>query len=104
MPRLVAEMRVGRDAVYLDAHLLERRIDAGQILEFGRADEGEVGRIEEEDRPFAAHVGVGDGHELALLVRLRAERLQGIADLRHENISSSGCQWCRSAEHTSELQ
>src|SRR3546814_10051561 len=41
MPRLVAEMRVGRDAVYLDAHLLERRIDAGQILEFGRADEGD---------------------------------------------------------------
>src|SRR3546814_4147493 len=25
MPRLVAEMRVGRDAVYLDAHLLDRK-------------------------------------------------------------------------------
>src|SRR3546814_6946313 len=90
MPRLVAEMRVGRDAVYLDAHLLECRIDAGQILEFGRADEGEVGRIEEEDRAFAAYAGDGAGHELALLLRLRAEWPQGFDDLLYEIISSSG--------------
>jgi hypothetical protein len=39
----------------------------GQVAQLGRADEGEVGRVEEDDGPLALEVGVGDGDELAVV-------------------------------------
>ena len=66
MPRLVREVGVGRHGVDLDAELLELGVVVGEVAELGRADEGEVGRVEEEDRPLAGDVGVGDVDELAV--------------------------------------
>jgi hypothetical protein len=55
-----------------------------EILELGRADEREVRRIEEEHRPLAGEVRLGDVEEvLALLERGRLERLDGAADDSH---------------------
>jgi len=36
VPRLVCEMRIGRDPVDFDAQLGELRIVVGQVAEFGR--------------------------------------------------------------------
>jgi hypothetical protein len=40
----------------------------GHIAQLGRAHEGEVGRVEEEDGPLALDVVAGDVDELAILV------------------------------------
>ena len=56
VPRLVGEVGVGRHRVDLDAELLELGVVVGQVAELGRADEGEVGRVEEDDRPLALQV------------------------------------------------
>ena len=56
----------------------------GEVFQFGRADEGEVGGIEEEDRPLAFQIGLGDFNEVPLLVRLGDEGLNGFSDNRHE--------------------
>ena len=65
MPGLVSEMRIGRHSVDLDAQLLEFGVAVGEIAQFGRADEGEVGRVEEDDRPLALQVFIRDLNELA---------------------------------------
>ena len=83
VPSLVCEVRVRRDRVDLDAEPLQFSVMIGEIAEFGRANEGEVGRIEEEDRPFALDVGFGDLNELALLESLSFERLDRGIDKRH---------------------
>jgi hypothetical protein len=70
----VRKVRVGRDAVDFDAQPLEFGVVVGQIAQFGRADESEVCRVEEDDRPFAAQVGVGDGNELASMESGGVER------------------------------
>ena len=67
VPRLVGEVGVGRHRVDLDAELLELGVVVGQVAELGRADEGEVGRVEEHDRPLALEVGVADVDELAVV-------------------------------------
>ena len=76
-------MRVGRHAVDLDAKLLEFRVTVGQIAEFGRADEREVGRIEHDDGPLALEVFFRDGHEFALVIRGCLERFDLAVDDRH---------------------
>jgi hypothetical protein len=53
--------------VDLDAQLLELGVVVGEVAELGRADEGEVGRVEEHHRPLALEVGLGDVDELAVL-------------------------------------
>ena len=55
----------------------------GEVFELSRAHEGEVGRVEEEDRPLALQVGVGDGDELAVVVGLGLEGLHFAVDDRH---------------------
>jgi hypothetical protein len=58
---------VGRYGVDLDAQRLEGRVVVGQVAQLGRADEGEVGRVEEHDGPLALEVVLGDGDELAVV-------------------------------------
>ena len=53
VPGLVGEVRVGGYAVDFGAEFLEFGVVVGQIAQLGRADEGEVGRVEHENRPFA---------------------------------------------------
>ncbi|MPM17428.1 hypothetical protein SDC9_63817 [bioreactor metagenome] len=74
VPGLVDEVRVGRHGEDLDAELLQLLVVVGHVTELGRADEGEVGRVEEEDGPLADGVLVGDLDELPLVEGLRGER------------------------------
>ena len=39
----------------------------GEIFEFGRADEREICRIEEDDGPLAVEIGFGNVDEVAIL-------------------------------------
>src|SRR5690606_2276705 len=39
-----------------------------QVLELGRADESEIGRVEHDHGPLALQVGVGDFDEFAVVV------------------------------------
>src|SRR3546814_18040253 len=79
-------MRVGRHRIDFDAEALKRFILVGEIFELGRADEGEVGRIEEENRPLARNIGVRHGHELALMVRGGAQRFDLTSDDTHVRV------------------
>ena len=83
VPRLVRKMGVGRDAVDLDAQLLERRIVVGEVAELGRADEGEVRGIEHHHGPLALEVLVRHRHELAVVVGGGLEGLDFGIDQRH---------------------
>jgi hypothetical protein len=101
-PSLVAEVRVGRHAVDFHAHRLEVGIVVGEVFQLGRAHKGEVRRIKEENRPFALHVGIGDGDELAVLIGRCRERLDLGVDDRHRNfvlilVSRIGRHGCRGA-------
>jgi hypothetical protein len=89
VPGLVREMRVGGDRIDLHAQGAQRVVVPGQILQLGRADEGEVRGVEEEDRPPSTDVLVGDGDEGLFVEGLEGEGGQGGVDDRHERIS-----WC----------
>ena len=41
----------------------------GQVAEFGWADEGEVGRVEHHDRPFAFEVIAANGYKFTVVRR-----------------------------------
>ena len=75
VPGLVREVGVGGHRVDFHAHLLELGVVVGHVAQFGRADEGEVGRVEEEHRPLALDIGVGHLDELAGLVGAGFEKL-----------------------------
>jgi hypothetical protein len=83
VPRLVGEVRVGRDAVHLDAEVLELAVLVGQVLELGRAHEGEVGRVEDEHAPLALERLLGELDELAGVVGGGLERLDLGVDEGH---------------------
>ena len=63
MPRLVDEVGVAAHRVDLDAQGLEFGVDALEVGQFGRAHEGEVGGVEEDNVPFALEIVAGDIHE-----------------------------------------
>ena len=68
MPCFVAEMRVGRYRIDLNAHALQICILVGEIFQFGWADEGPVGGVEEKDGPFALYVGIRHFDKFACLI------------------------------------
>jgi hypothetical protein len=82
-PGLVAEVGVGRHRVDFDAQTLEFFVAVGEVFEFGRAHEGEVGRVEEEHGPLAENVSIADINELALDIGSGLERLERGSDDRH---------------------
>lgn len=59
VPCFVHEVRVCTYRIYFYAHCLELVIFLGDVHQFGRAYEGKVCRIEEENGPFAFYVFVG---------------------------------------------
>lgn len=73
VPCLVHEMRVCADRIDLYAKAFEVLVFVGHILELCRAYECEVSGVEEENRPFAEHILVGHGLELAVMVGLNLE-------------------------------
>src|SRR5690606_8749322 len=87
VPRLVREVRVGRDGEDLDAELLQLLVVVREVAELRRADEREVCGVEEEDRPLALDVLVGHGHEGAVLESLGLEGLDLLVDQRHVETS-----------------
>ncbi len=82
-PCLVGEVVVGRNAVDFHAQFLELGIAVSQIAQFGRADEGEICRVEEEHRPFAFQIGFGDGDEIAVVISGGGEGLDFGIDQGH---------------------
>src|SRR5690606_29194960 len=80
MPRLVREVRVGGDRIDFHAQLLEFFVVVRQILKLRRADEGEVGGVEEDHAPLALEVRFGDGHVLAVVVGSGLEGLDLAVD------------------------
>jgi hypothetical protein len=49
-------------------------VEAGEGLDLGRADEGEVAGVKEEHEPFAPVVGETDGPGLGLVADVRRRR------------------------------
>ncbi|VXA78638.1 conserved hypothetical protein [Aeromonas salmonicida] len=84
VPRLVSEVGVGGDRVDLDAQLLEFGVVVSQVTQLGRANEGEVSRVEEHHGPLAFQVCVRHLNELAIVVGGGVERLDFSVDIgRH---------------------
>ena len=83
MPLLVDELGVAADGIHLGTGLLELLVVVCEVLELGRADEREVSGVEEEQAPFAEHVLLGDGLDLAVAVGLDREVLDFFSDERH---------------------
>lgn len=80
MPCLVDEVGVAGDGVDLAALRLELVIVLCEVLELGRADEGEVRGIEEEQALRAERVLLRDGLEVTVLVGLDAELPDFLSD------------------------
>ncbi|MCY1418472.1 hypothetical protein D9M71_340330 [compost metagenome] len=83
VPGSVGKVGVGGNAVDLDAQFLERVVVVSQVFQLGRADEGEVGRVEEHDRPLAFQVSVRDFYEVAIFECVSFERFNLAVDDRH---------------------
>lgn len=56
MPGFVCELGVGRDRKNLGTELLELGVILLHLFEFGRADECEISRVEEDDGPLATEI------------------------------------------------
>ena len=56
MPSHVCEVAIGGDRIDFNAKSLKGVVVKGQVLQFGRADKGEVCRVEEHDGPLAKKV------------------------------------------------
>lgn len=74
VPRFVGEVGIGRHRVNVYAQLLQFFVMVSHVAQFGRADEGEVSRIEEEDAPAAFGVFLGDFDEFTIFECLVFER------------------------------
>ena len=59
----------------LDAQLLELAVIVREVFQLGRADEREVGRVEDDGRPLALQGVLSDVDELAVLIGGCRERL-----------------------------
>ena len=66
-------MGVCRNRVDFAADGLEFIVEVCQVLQLRGADEGKVGGVEEEHRPLAQDIGLGDRLECPLVVGLDAE-------------------------------
>jgi hypothetical protein len=76
-------MGVGGNAVDFDAQFLEFGVVVSQVFQFGWANEGEVGWVEEDYRPFAFQVSVRHVYEVAVFVCGSFERFYLAVDDRH---------------------
>src|SRR5471032_1763954 len=83
VPGFVREVGVGRHAVDVDAQFGEFRLEIGQVFQFGRADEGEVGWVEHQHGPLAFQGLVADVNEFAVGVGGGFERFDLGIDQGH---------------------
>lgn len=87
VPGFVGEVGIGGDGVDLYAQFLEFRVVVRQVAQFGGADKGEVSRVEEEHRPLALKVRLGQVYKFALIVSLGTEGFDFRIDGCHESHS-----------------
>ena len=73
VPCLVHKVRVCAYRIYFYAHCLELVIFLCDVYQLGRAYEGKVCRIEEENGPFTFYVFVGYCFETSVLESLNLE-------------------------------
>jgi hypothetical protein len=78
-----AKVGVGGHAVDFDAQFLELSVVVSQVFQLGWANEGEVGWVEENDRPLAFQVSVRHFYEVAVFVCGSFERFYLAVDDRH---------------------
>ncbi len=90
VPGFVGEVGVGGHTVDFHAQLLELGVVVSKVTQLGRADEGEVGRVEEHDRPLALQVGFAYLNEFAVVEGGGVERFDLAVDDRHERRSFMG--------------
>src|SRR2546426_2187154 len=83
VPRLVDPDGVGADRGNLRARLAEGVVEPGRLAQLGRADEGEVARIEQECEPAAAVLGDAERANLALVEGVQDRRRDALADADH---------------------
>ncbi len=83
VPCFVGEVGVGGDRVHFNAHFLQLVVVVGNVAQLGRANEGEVSRVEEENGPLAFNVGFGQFEELAVFECRRFERFDFGVDNGH---------------------
>ena len=83
MPGHVREVAVGGNRVDFATELFEGVVVVSEVFEFGRADEGEVGRVEEHHGPLAFEFLVGDLNEVVVEVGLCLKRQHGRTKKRH---------------------
>ena len=97
VPGHVREVGVRGYGVDFNAALLELFVVFGEVFKFGRADEGEVSRIEEHDGPLAAEIGFGNIDEVAILESGGLERENFGAKNGHRSIpykKNGISNWC----------
>jgi len=70
MPDLVREMGIGGNDIHLGPGLLELAIMLSGIFNLRRAVESERGGHENQHRPLALEIGIGDFDELAVMKRI----------------------------------
>ena len=83
VPRFVGEVGIGRNRVNVYAQLLQFFVVVCHVAQFGRANEGEVSRIEEEHAPAAFDIFLGYFDELTVFERLVFERFNFSVNQRH---------------------
>ncbi len=71
MPRFVGKVGVGRNRVNVYAQFLQLFVMVSHVAQFGRANESEVGRVEEEDAPAAFSVFFGNFDEFTVFLNAR---------------------------------
>ena len=76
VPGFVREVCVGGNGINFAADLFELSIVISEVFKLRRADEREVGRLEENHGPFAFQVCVCDFFEFEALEGLNAEGLK----------------------------
>ena len=86
VPGFVGEVGVGGNGVDFHAQLGEFGVVVSQVAQFGRADEGEVSRVEEHYRPFAFQVGIAYVDEFAIVKSGSLERFDFGIDQRYGHV------------------
>lgn len=86
VPGHVREVCVRGYGIDFNAALLKLFVVLGEIFEFGRADEREICRIEEDDGPLAVEIGFGNVDEVAILESGGLERENFGAKNGHRSI------------------
>ena len=81
----MSEVGIGRNAVDLNAQLLELGIVIGQIAQLSGANKGKIGGVEEENRPLALQISFTYVDEFAIQVSSGFKRFYFSVDQGHSD-------------------